>query len=122
MMWDSLKRLRELPEDTLLYCGHEYTLANATVRDHRRARQPGAPGALAEVEELRSRDEPTLPTTMAAEKATNPFLRADDAGPDEGGRHAERRPGGGVRRNPHAEGQVLGRLPASRRTNHSPSS
>jgi hydroxyacylglutathione hydrolase len=78
MMWESIKRLRALPDDTELYCGHEYTLANArfavtvdpgnaTLRERMR-----------EVEELRAAHRPTLPTTIGREKQTNPFLRADD--------------------------------------------
>jgi hydroxyacylglutathione hydrolase len=77
MMWDSLKRLRELPEETLLYCGHEYTLANGRFAITVEPGNAALRARFAEVEDLRSRNEPTLPTTMAAEKATNPFLRAD---------------------------------------------
>ena len=78
MMWDSISRLRELPDETVLYCGHEYTLANArfalTVDPDNAALQERA----AEVEQLRAGGQPTLPTTIAREKRTNPFLRADD--------------------------------------------
>ncbi len=78
MMWDSLKTLRALPDDTNLYCGHEYTLANGKFA----LTVDGANAALktrfAEVEKLRAADKPALPTTIAQEKATNPFLRADD--------------------------------------------
>jgi hydroxyacylglutathione hydrolase len=77
MMWDSLKRLRELPEETLLYCGHEYTLANGRFAITVEPGNQALRARFAEVEDLRGRDEPTLPTTVAAEKATNPFLRAD---------------------------------------------
>lgn len=77
MMWESIKRLRELPEETVLYCGHEYTLANAKFAvtvdpGNERLRE-----RYAEVQRLREAGRPTLPTTMALEKATNPFLRAD---------------------------------------------
>lgn len=74
-MSDSLDRLAALPGDTLLYCGHEYTLANC-----RFARQvdPGN-AALAEHErkakERIGRDLPSLPTSLAEERAANPFLR-----------------------------------------------
>ena len=78
MMWNSLKRLRALPDDTRLYCGHEYTLANAkfalTVDPDNAALRE----RMAEVERLRAAGKPTLPTTIGREKATNPFLRADD--------------------------------------------
>ena len=77
MMWDSLKRLRELPEETLLYCGHEYTLANAKFAVTVDPDNAALKARYADVETLRENGEPTLPTTMAAEKATNPFLRAD---------------------------------------------
>jgi hydroxyacylglutathione hydrolase len=78
-MWPSLERLRRLPDDARVYCAHEYTLANARFaetieRDNR---------ALAErqrrVEALRQQDRPTVPSLLGEEKATNPFLRADQA-------------------------------------------
>ncbi len=77
VMWDSLVKLMRLPGETQIYCGHEYTLANGkfalTVdpdNDLLRSR-------MEEVERLRAEGHPTLPTTMALETATNPFLRAD---------------------------------------------
>ncbi len=74
-MHDSLTRLARLPDDTRVYCGHEYTLANikfarAAEPDNRRL-----PALEAEMQALRTRDLPTLPSTIAQEKATNPFLR-----------------------------------------------
>jgi hydroxyacylglutathione hydrolase len=78
MMWNSIKKVRALPDDTVLYCGHEYTLANGrfalTIEPDNQALKK----RFAQVEKLRSEDKPTLPTTIAQEKATNPFLRADD--------------------------------------------
>jgi hydroxyacylglutathione hydrolase len=78
MMWNSLEKLLALPDETTIYCGHEYTLANAkfalTV-------DPGNADLVArakEVEGLRAVGKPTLPTTLALEKKTNPFLRAND--------------------------------------------
>jgi len=78
-MWASLSTLRQvLPDDTQIYCGHEYTHKNA---EFATSVDPGN-AALADrrkaVEAARARGEPTIPTTMALEKATNPFLRADD--------------------------------------------
>lgn len=77
-MWSSLSRLAALPDETAVYCAHEYTASNArfalTVDD--------APALKARAEEVfaaRERGEPTVPTTIAREKATNPFLRAGDA-------------------------------------------
>ncbi|MBG6208926.1 hydroxyacylglutathione hydrolase [Labrenzia sp. EL_126] len=80
MMWSSLEKLgRELPDDTVIYCGHEYTEANAKFALTIDPENSDLKARAAEVAELRSRGEPTLPTTMAQEKATNPFLRAAEA-------------------------------------------
>ena len=73
--WTSLSRLAALPDDAVLYCAHEYTAANARFA----LSVDGAPVVgqrAAEVFALRARGEPTVPTTIGAEKATNPFLRA----------------------------------------------
>jgi len=78
VMWNSLMKLAQLPGETQLYCGHEYTLANGTFavtvdpdNDLLRSR-------LAEVEALRARGQATLPSTITLELATNPFLRAEE--------------------------------------------
>jgi hydroxyacylglutathione hydrolase len=77
VLWASLLKLRDLPGDTRLYCGHEYTLANArfavTVDPNNAALQ----NRLATIEKQRKKAEPTLPALMKDERATNPFLRAD---------------------------------------------
>ncbi|GGH32320.1 hydroxyacylglutathione hydrolase [Alsobacter metallidurans] len=77
-MWTSLQKLAALPDDTRVYCGHEYTLSNArfalTVDPDNAALRERA----AEVEQLRAAGSFTLPTTIGREKATNPFLRAAD--------------------------------------------
>lgn len=74
-MYASLERLAALPDETLVYCGHEYTLANIGFA---KAVEPEN-GALLERErqEARQRQQgrPTLPSTIGREKATNPFLR-----------------------------------------------
>ena len=74
-MWSSLQRLAGLPEDTRVYCAHEYTAANArfalTVDQ-----APQVKARAQEVFSARERGEPTVPTTVGLEKATNPFLRA----------------------------------------------
>jgi hydroxyacylglutathione hydrolase len=80
MMWASLSHLmHRLPDDTTIYCGHEYTEANAkfalTIEPGNDALQARAK----EIADIRALGKPTLPTTMAAEKATNPFLRAGEA-------------------------------------------
>jgi hydroxyacylglutathione hydrolase len=76
-MWSSLRKLRALPSETLVYCGHEYTEANArfavTVDPGNEAL---ALRALA-VAERRAEGLPTVPSPLAEERATNPFLRAD---------------------------------------------
>jgi hydroxyacylglutathione hydrolase len=78
MMWESLKRLRALPDTTSLYCGHEYTLANARFAVTVDPGNAALRERMAEVEQLRGQGKATLPTTIGREKATNPFLRADD--------------------------------------------
>lgn len=78
MMWNSLEKLLALPDDTTVYCGHEYTLANARFA---LTIEPGNPDLVARakaVEKLRAAGKPTLPTTIALEKKTNPFLRVDE--------------------------------------------
>ena len=78
-MWDSIEKVAQLPPETMLYCGHEYTIANAkfalTVEPGNAALQARAKQA----EELRAAGKPTLPTKLADELATNPFIRADSA-------------------------------------------
>jgi len=78
MMWHSLEKLLALPDATQIYCGHEYTLANAKFA---LTIEPGNPDLVArakEIEALRVSGKPTLPTTMALEKKTNPFLRVNE--------------------------------------------
>lgn len=77
-MFASLQRLRTLPPDSLVCCGHEYTLSNArfalTVEPDNKALQARAEQA----REQRGRGEATVPTRLEEEMATNPFLRAPD--------------------------------------------
>ncbi|WP_299477917.1 hydroxyacylglutathione hydrolase [uncultured Roseibium sp.] len=80
MMWSSLaKLLQELPDDTNIYCGHEYTEANAAFSLTIEPGNADLKTRAEEVKQLRAGNQPTLPTTMALEKATNPFLRAGEA-------------------------------------------
>lgn len=78
-MFKSLRVLAALPADTAIYCGHEYSASNArfalTIDPDNEALQQRA----AEITRLRANDQLTLPTSMAQELATNPFLRASDA-------------------------------------------
>ena len=77
-MYRSLQRIADLPEDTALYCGHEYTLANGKFAAHAEPGNAAIAERLATVEQMRSNGEITLPTTVAAERATNPFVRSSD--------------------------------------------
>jgi hydroxyacylglutathione hydrolase len=76
-MWQSLLKLRALPDDTQMYCGHEYTAANIRFA---KTIEPDNKDLLArekEVERLRAAGKPTLPALMGNEKKENVFLRAD---------------------------------------------
>ena len=75
-MFTSLGRLAGLPRDMRLYCAHEYTLANARFAAHAEPGNAATAGRLAEVTALRDADEITLPTSVAQERDTNPFVRA----------------------------------------------
>jgi hydroxyacylglutathione hydrolase len=77
-MFDSLRRLTALPEETRLYCAHEYTLSNARFAAHAEPDNPAIADRLEHVSKLREAGEMTVPTTVAAERATNPFVRAED--------------------------------------------
>ncbi|HYS76444.1 MAG TPA: hydroxyacylglutathione hydrolase, partial [Burkholderiales bacterium] len=74
-LYASLEKLMALPDDTLVYCGHEYTLANIGFA---KAVEPDNAALLErEASDAQARRErrPTLPSTIGREKATNPFLR-----------------------------------------------
>lgn len=75
-MFASLRRLADLPPETLVYCAHEYTLSNARFAAHAEPGNPAIAARLAEVERARAAGEMTVPTTIALERATNPFLLA----------------------------------------------
>jgi hydroxyacylglutathione hydrolase len=77
-MFTSLRRLSSLPEDTRLYCAHEYTLANGRFAAHAEPGNSDIADRLRAVEAMRERGEITVPTTVAAERATNPFVRSGD--------------------------------------------
>lgn len=78
MMWDSLLKLRALPDDMLMYCGHEYTAANVKFALTIEPTNPALLARAAEVNELRSAGQPTIPVRLGVEKSANVFLRADD--------------------------------------------
>ena len=77
IMWRSLQKISALPDETKIYCGHEYTLTNAEfaleIDPDNKALQDRAE----QVRELRRARKDTLPVSLATEKATNPFLRAN---------------------------------------------
>jgi hydroxyacylglutathione hydrolase len=77
MMWQSLLKLRGLPDDTRIYCGHEYTKANIRFAKSIESGNPALNAREQEVEKLLAANEPTIPSTLGEEKAANPFLRAD---------------------------------------------
>jgi hydroxyacylglutathione hydrolase len=75
-MYESLRRLAALPDETRLYCGHEYTLANGRFALTVEPNNAALARRVSEVAAARGRGEVTLPTTVALERATNPFVRA----------------------------------------------
>lgn len=77
-MWTSLKKLRDLAPETQIYCAHEYTAKNLEFALSLEPDHPMLKRRAEKVHTLRSEGRPTVPTTLAAERATNPFLRADD--------------------------------------------
>jgi hydroxyacylglutathione hydrolase len=76
-MWNSLHKLAGLPRETLVFCGHEYTQANAKFAVTIEPDNPGLKARVGEIDEKRARGEPTVPTTIGAELDSNPFIRAD---------------------------------------------
>ncbi|MCR4265497.1 hydroxyacylglutathione hydrolase [Nitratireductor sp. ZSWI3] len=78
VMLASLRKLAALPLDTVIHCGHEYTEANARFALSIDPTNSALKERAAKVSRLRAEGKPTLPTTLAAEMATNPFLRWHD--------------------------------------------
>jgi len=77
-MHHSLQRLAALPAQTLVYCTHEYTLSNLRFAKAVEPENPHIAQRFADVTELRAHDRITLPSTLALEKLTNPFLRTTE--------------------------------------------
>ncbi|HWJ37830.1 MAG TPA: hydroxyacylglutathione hydrolase [Sphingomicrobium sp.] len=75
-MYNSLRRLTALPDETRLYCAHEYTLSNARFAAHASPVDRAIADRLAKVEKLRADGQITVPTTVGQERETNPFVRA----------------------------------------------
>ena len=78
VMYDSLRKLAALPPETVIYCGHEYTLANARFALSVDPENGALRERASKIEGLRTENKPTLPTTIGEELATNPFLRWGD--------------------------------------------
>ncbi len=76
-MMASLAKLAALPPDTRVYCGHEYTEKNLSFAATLEPSNTALAEKLASVRKLRAAGEPTMPTTIESERATNPFLRVE---------------------------------------------
>lgn len=74
-MWHSLQKISALPEDTFIYCGHEYTLSNGKFCLSIEPQNFDLQSRIREAEHLRAQNKPTLPVTLDTEKKTNVFLR-----------------------------------------------
>ncbi len=77
MMWRSLVKLRDLPDDTKIYCGHEYTAANIRFARTIEPDNAALVAREAQAKQQIAKAEPTIPVTIGEEKKANPFLRAD---------------------------------------------
>lgn len=77
-MWQSLTRLRDLPDDTLIYCAHEYTQSNARFAVSVDPDNADLQKRVTEINAARAEGRPTVPSLLGLEKKTNPFLRPDD--------------------------------------------
>jgi hydroxyacylglutathione hydrolase len=75
-MFAAMRKLEALPAETRIACGHEYTVANGRYAVFAEPDNADAKEALARAEALRAAGKPTLPSTIGAERATNPFMRA----------------------------------------------
>ena len=78
MMWQSLLKLRALPDDFKLYCGHEYTASNVKFALTVDGDNPALKARAEEVTRLRAENKPTIPVLLGEEKKANVFLRADE--------------------------------------------
>lgn len=76
-MYESLEKLRNLPAETLVYCTHEYTTANLKFAQAVEPNNPDVAARIKQVDALRAKGEPSLPSTLGLELRVNPFLRWD---------------------------------------------
>lgn len=79
LMFDSLQKLKALPDDTLIYGAHEYTLANLEFALSVLPKNEALANRAEIIRQLRAQGKPTVPSTIGLEKATNPFLIAETA-------------------------------------------
>ena len=79
MMWTSLSKLMHLPDETRIFCGHEYTLNNGRFAISIEPQNAALVSRMRDVEAARARNLPTIPSSLGLEKKTNPFLRPDSA-------------------------------------------
>jgi len=79
-MWTSLQKLMQMPDDTRIYCAHEYTQTNGRFALEVEPQNTALRDRMIHIDVARAKGEQTIPTTMGLEKATNPFLRP--ASPD----------------------------------------
>ena len=77
-MWLSLVKLRSLPDDTTVYCGHEYTLSNMKFAKYIDSENALLDEVSLEIKNKREKLLPTVPFNLGVEKKINPFLKADD--------------------------------------------
>ena len=77
-MWQSLLKLRTLPDETSVYSGHEYTQTNARFALTIEPDNSDLISRIEKIEKKRAANQPTVPSNLGVEKRTNPFLRADD--------------------------------------------
>ena len=75
-MFSNMRKLEALPPQTRIYCAHEYTQSNGRYALHAEPHNAALIARMADVDRRRAEGQPTVPTTIALEKATNPFMRA----------------------------------------------
>ncbi|MGE4321618.1 MAG: hydroxyacylglutathione hydrolase [Sphingobium sp.] len=88
-MFDNMRKLSALPDETSVYCAHEYTQSNGRYALVAEPDNDAIAARMEKVDAMRARGEPTVPTTIGLERATNPFMRARDAGELAERRHAK---------------------------------
>ncbi len=76
-MWTSLQKLMAMPDETIVYCAHEYTQSNAAFALSVEPQNKNLVARSQQIDALRNEGKPTVPTTIKLEKETNPFLRPD---------------------------------------------